>query len=516
MAYGNAEIFFRSHIEHPGNRMKRKQKKSQQSSPSRVDPVVEAANYRDLLSPQEYDLLLNEIQHDLPPAIRVNPLKTSTGFAQHLGQKYGWELAPVDFCSTGFRVLNAAVSDVSAALEHHLGMYYIQEVASMLPAELFTPPLTSDLILDMAASPGGKTTHLISRSGDRGLVIANDSSQGRIQALRSVLQNWGAVNYAVTRFPAERYGEWFPDTFDRILLDAPCSMQGLRTAESHPSRPVSEKESLQLSRRQRAMLSSAIRALRVSGEVVYSTCTLLPEEDEVVIDAVLREFAGKIEVSETHRALPMPAPGLSRYKDQVFVDDVEKSIRLWPHRYQTAGFFACHLRKIDVTPGSESEPPFRPLEAVNYQVLSPHDESEFCQTFTELYGYDLAEDLTANHRTLVRHFDKVFIFPVILLERSAGLPVQAAGILLGEQTPDGFLPSQSWVSRFGPNCTRGVIRLNEVESAEWVQGKSLDQTPTGSMPEQKYLIVLDHQGYALGRASFTGNGLKNLLRKRLT
>ena len=88
MAYGNVKIFFGSHIEHPGNRMKRKQKKSQQSSPPRVDPVVEAANYRDLLSPQEYDLLLNEIQHDLPPAIRINPLKTSTGFAQQLGQKY--------------------------------------------------------------------------------------------------------------------------------------------------------------------------------------------------------------------------------------------------------------------------------------------------------------------------------------------------------------------------------------------------------------------------------------------
>jgi len=195
----------------------------------------------------------------------------------------------------------------------------------MLPAELFTPPLAGDLILDMAASPGGKTTHLISRSGDNGLVIANDSSQGRIQALRSVLQNWGAVNYAVTRFPAERFGEWFPGTFDKILLDAPCSMQGLRTAESHHSRPVSEKESLQLSRRQRAMLSSAIRALRVGGEVVYSTCTLLPEEDEIVIDAILREFAGQIEVSDATHLLPSPAPGLSRYKDQVFSDNVEKA-----------------------------------------------------------------------------------------------------------------------------------------------------------------------------------------------
>lgn len=495
--------------------MKRKQKKTQRSPSSVFDPVNEAAKYRDLLSPHEYDQLLEEIERELPTAIRINPLKTADGFAQNLGRKHGWELAQVDFCPTGYRVLNTPASDISATLEHHLGMYYIQEVASMLPAELFTPALPGDLILDMAASPGGKTTHLISRSGDSGLVIANDSSQGRIQALRSVLQNWGAVNYAVTRFPAERFGEWFPGTFDRILLDAPCSMQGLRTAESHPSRPVSEKESLQLSRRQRAMLSSAIRAVRVGGEVVYSTCTLLPEEDEIVIDAILNEFWGQIEVRDTTHVLPSPAPGLSRYKDQVFADNLDKSIRLWPHRYQTAGFFACHLRKLETTSGSTSEPPYRPLESVNYEVFSPREENEFCESFTALYGYNLAEDLARDQRTLVRHFDKVFIFPGILLERFAGLPVQAAGILLGERTPDGFIPSQSWVSRFGPRCTRGIIQLSENESADWVQGKNLDCTSAGNPPEHKYLIVLDHQGYALGRAAYTTNGLKNLLRKRL-
>ena len=495
--------------------MKPKHKKTQRSSSVGVDPVSEAAKYRDLLSPQEYSQLLEEIQRDLPPAIRLNPLKTTEGFAQHLSRKYGWELTLINFCPTGYRVLNAPTAGISATLEHHLGMFYIQEAASMLPAELFTPPLAGDLILDMAASPGGKTTHLISRSGDNGLVIANDSSQGRIQALRSVLQNWGAVNYAVTRFPAERFGEWFPGTFDKILLDAPCSMQGLRTAESHHSRPVSEKESLQLSRRQRAMLSSAIRALRVGGEVVYSTCTLLPEEDEIVIDAILREFAGQIEVSDATHLLPSPAPGLSRYKDQVFSDNVEKSIRLWPHRYQTAGFFACPLRKLETTPGSTSEPPFRPLESVNYEVLSPREVNEFCETFTELFGYDLAEDLARDQRTLVRHFDKIFLFPTILLERFAGLPVQAAGILLGELTPDGFLPSQSWVSRFGPRCTRGIIQLTENESADWVQGKNLDYTSVGKPPEYPYLIVTDQQGYALGRAAHTTNGLKNLLRKRL-
>ena len=297
--------------------MKRKQKKSRIANPQPVVPSIQAETFRELLSLAEYELLLAEIERPLPAAIRINPLKTSPVFPRSLESKYSWQLEDIPFCPTGYRVLNAPTAAISAALEHHLGMYYIQEVASMLPVELFSPFLAGELILDMAASPGGKTTHLVSRGTDQSLVLANDSSQGRIQALRSVLQNWGAVDYAVTRFPAERFGEWFPETFDKVLLDAPCSMQGLRTAESHPSRPVTAKESLQLSRRQRAMLVSAIHALRVGGEVVYSTCTLLPEEDELVVDAILREFAGSIEITDAQRLLPFPAPGLTKVQEQL-------------------------------------------------------------------------------------------------------------------------------------------------------------------------------------------------------
>jgi 16S rRNA (cytosine1407-C5)-methyltransferase len=495
--------------------MKRKQKKSIASNLPAADPALQAAEYRGLLSSAEYDMLLAEIDQPLPPAIRVNPLKTDPSFVQTLSAKYGWQLEPVPFCPTGYRVRNAPAAAISAALEHNLGLYYIQEVASMLPVELFTALNPGELILDMAASPGGKTTHLISRSADTTFVLANDSSQGRIQALRSVLQNWGAVNYAVTRFPAERFGEWFPDTFDKVLLDAPCSMQGLRTAESHPSRPVTAKESAQLSRRQRAMLTSAIRALRVGGEVVYSTCTLLPAEDEMVVDAILHDFSSLIEITDAQRILPVPAPGLTHYQDLAFSPDLKNSIRLWPHRYQTAGFFACHLRKLDETPGPTSEPPARPLEAVQFHVFSPREERAFCQLFTDTYGFDLAVELAAHHRTLVRHYEQVFIFPRHLLERFTTLPVQAAGMLLGEDTPGGFLPSQAWVSRYGSRCSSGVLRLTENESAEWIKGNNLESLDAPHMPDQKFIIVLDHEGHALGRAARAESGLKNLLRRRL-
>lgn len=495
--------------------MKRKRKQTTIEVASLPSPTVLAEAYRDLLSAAEYQELLASLEKPLPPSFRINPLKTTPDFIPRLADKYGWQLEPIPFCPTGYRVPNAAPSALSAALEHKLGMYYIQEAASMLPVELFSAFDPADLILDMAASPGGKTTHLVSRSDDRGLILANDSSQGRIQSLRFVLQNWGAVNYAVTRFPAERFGEWYPGVFDKILLDAPCSMQGLRTAESHPVRPVTSRESSQLSRRQRAMLTSALHALRVGGEIVYSTCTLLPEEDEMVVDAILREFAGVVELTDVQQSLPRPAPGLLHYQEFTFSASLQHAIRLWPHRLDTAGFFACHIRKIAPLGSPAKPPPFRPLEQVAYHVFSAREEDAFCSEFIRAFGFDLAADLMAHGRTLVRHYEQVFIFPSMLLERFSGLPVQAAGMLLGEQNPDGFLPSQAWVSRYGAQCTRAVMTLDEESSSAWLAGENLD-LPGAKLPEDpRYIIILDHTGVPLGRAASSSTGLKNLLRKKV-
>jgi len=495
--------------------MKRKKKQTSPDATAPVSPAVLAEAFRETLSVAEYHELIASLDKPLSPSFRVNPLKTTPDFIPSLKEKYAWQLEPIPFCSTGYRVLNAAPSVISATLEHKLGMYYIQEAASMLPVELFSSFDPADLILDMAASPGGKTTHLVSRSGDRGLVLANDSSQGRIQSLRFVLQNWGAVNYAVTRFPAERFGEWYPAVFDKILLDAPCSMQGLRTAESHPVRPVTSRESTQLSRRQRAMLASAVHALRVGGEVVYSTCTLLPEEDEMVVDAILREFPAVLEVTDVQYKLPRPAPGLSHYQKVSFSDPVQRSVRLWPHRLDTAGFFACHLRKTAHLDSPAKPAPTRSLELVSYHTFTASEEDAFCNELFNTFGFDLAADLAACGRTLVRHYEQVFIFPSMLLERFSGLPVQAAGMLLGEQTPDGFLPSKAWVSRYGAQCNRAVLRLDKGSTTAWLAGENMDLPAMLPPQDINYLVILDHTGIPLGRAARTPSGLKNLLRKKM-
>ena len=158
--------------------------------------------YRDFLSAAEFEQLLQAVLRPLPPAIRINTLKIAVDAARHTWPAwYGWQVQPVVFCDTGWQVSGG---DVAKTLEHKMGFYYIQDAASMLPGEMFSFEQDVPLILDMAAAPGGKTTHLACKTGDRGLVIANDANSRRIPPLRAKLQDWGAMNVAIANYPGER------------------------------------------------------------------------------------------------------------------------------------------------------------------------------------------------------------------------------------------------------------------------------------------------------------------------
>lgn len=495
---------------------KRKKKPIQQNlSPEEV-LAEQLALFSPMLSADEFALLKEEVNQTLPPALRINPLKTDPGFAKTLSERYGWTLTQIPFCAEGFRVDVNGGTPISAALEHRTGQYYIQEAASMLPVMLFDMQAQEgSLNLDLAASPGGKTTHIVSRLSDRGLVLANDSSQGRIQALKVVLQHWGATNTAVSRFPGEKFGSWFPNTFDRVLLDAPCSMQGLRTAESHDSRPVTEKESRLLSQRQTALLTSALQALRIGGEVVYSTCTLLPLENEGVVESVLSKYGNSVVLLDSQNALPNPAPGIRRVGELEYQNDMSRVIRLWPHRYQTAGFFACLLQKTGEVPHKTVAAPEHSMEAAGFNELSNIETNRFANVFAQWTGYGLSVYLEENRRVLVRRDQRVFIFPAQLLERFRSLPVQSAGMLVGEWDGEEFIPSHEWVLRFGKQCSEILVKLDEERFSQFTRGEDLigfhDKVNSSSLVR----VVTDQADRIAGRGRIVSDRLKNLSSRHL-
>ena len=216
--------------------------------------------YRDFLDIVEFEQLLQAVQRPLPAAIRINTLKITVDKARRNWPAwYDWQVRPVPFCGAGWQVTGESIAQT---LEHKMGFYYIQDAASMLPVEIFSFEQDEPLILDMTAAPGGKTAHLVCKTGDQGLVIANDANGRRISPLRAKLQDWGAMNVAIANYPGEQFGGWFPETFDKVLLDAPCSGESLRMAERRKMQPVSAKERQALHRRQVELLLSAFRALK--------------------------------------------------------------------------------------------------------------------------------------------------------------------------------------------------------------------------------------------------------------
>jgi len=493
-----------------------RRKKTSSTAPYPAISARETAleQFRALLAPEDFQALLEELERPLLPAFRINPLKTSPQAVADWCNWYGWEVQPVVFCPTGWQVRQAR-TPLSQTLEHRMGHYYIQDAASMLPAELFDLPASPHpLILDLAASPGGKTTHLISRTLDRGLVLANDAGLERITPLRLVLQNWGTVNTAVTRFPAEKFGRWFPATFDWVLLDAPCSMQSLRPTESHPMRSISQREQSHLARRQTAMLLSALAAVKPGGQVVYSTCTLAPQEDEAVLDEIIRRLPFSVQINPVTDRLPAPAPALANAFGQVFHPQVQNALRLWPHRFSTSGFFAARLTRTGEVELPIEPPPARPLRETGQEPLNRSNLQEITHWLQNTYAFDLLSVLETYRLELWHSQTSVFAVPIAFLERFNELPCQMLGLKVLEETPDGWQPAHEWVNRFFNLFHAGRLVLPNEMMDEWLKGKDVPLPVSAANPPAVWL-VFDERNRFVGRGRSSGPWLKNLLPRRL-
>lgn len=258
-----------------------------------------------------------------PFSFRVNTLKADTGEVQRRFERYGISIRTVPWCEGAF----VADQPVSATIEHALGMIYIQDLASMLPARILHRAAPGGTILDMCAAPGSKTTQLAALMANRGSVVANDADPRRIRALISNIEKAGALNTIVTRYD----GRHFPDAqFDAVLLDAPCSSEGTRPLKNWI--PDYRRKSLL----QKKLILRAFDLLVPGGFLVYSTCTFAPEENEAVVNSLLRERDARIEPI----AITAPrASGLAEWKGTRFDDSLRDTIRLWPHLNDTDGFY---------------------------------------------------------------------------------------------------------------------------------------------------------------------------------
>lgn len=299
-------------------------------------PTIQAfERYRGIIP--DYEGFLDALRQPLPVSIRVNTLKIGVGAFRRLMAERGYHLTPVQGIEEAFLLHD--VEAPGSTLEYFLGYYHIQGFTSMLPAKILDPQ-PGEVVLDLCAAPGGKATYLAQLMQNRGLVVANDVKMDRISILRSHIDRLGTTSVLVCRYA----GQTFPTrmTFHRVLLDPPCSAEG--TYRVGPRPPLSEDRKVirRLSGLQRVLLHRALDVLQPHGTLVYSTCTYAPEENEAVIDEVVKH--GRVELLPI--PIPIPhSPGLLSWGGETFHSDLIKAVRIYPHQVNSWGFFIAHLRQ---------------------------------------------------------------------------------------------------------------------------------------------------------------------------
>jgi len=481
-----------------------------------LPPEIQQAitRYRPYLSPSDYQELLAAANRAAPSAVRVNLLKSSdpTQDLATWSDRYGWQTTPIPF-STNSRQVLSSQTPPGQTLEHRLGYYYVQDAASILPVSLFSTSTTPKLVLDMAASPGGKTTQLVDHNLDRDFVIANDSSAPRLSALRTVLQVWGSANHMITNFAGERLGDWFPQTFDCILLDAPCSMESLRVSASHPPRPITSDERSRLATRQLALLISAAKALKPGGELVYSTCTLAPEEDEAVVNALLDLAPDAFQIDKIPLGIPQ-APGLKAFQDQTFHPTLQNSWRVWPHIFETNGFFAVRLTKVADFSSDATRPPARPFSATGFTPIAHKQLGILDAQIVDLYGISLIPQLTQNGLILHQRGDSLHLIPKAYLDNFQALPFHSLGMPFGKVFHGDLALSVDIINRFGNLFVANAWTIPAENVAQWLSGQDVRNLDFQGLKMGSVVVIRDEMGRNLGAGKLSAHRLRNLLPNR--
>ena len=277
------------------------------------------ARMRALLG-SEYEDFLASFDRPLCTGLRRNPLKT--GFTGDLSR---FSLSPVPWCPTGFYY--AAVSRPGLSPYHAAGLYYLQEPSAMAPAELLDPQ-PGERVLDLCAAPGGKSTQLAGKLRGKGLLVCNEINAKRAKILSGNIERLGISNALVLNEHPKRLEERFAGYFDKILVDAPCSGEGMFRKEEAAVTDWTEDTNAICANRQLEILTSAAAMLRPGGRLVYSTCTFSPVENEGVIS----DFCGKIPIFSVEKPdVPFFSPGRPDWVANP-APGLEKTFRLWPHK----------------------------------------------------------------------------------------------------------------------------------------------------------------------------------------
>ncbi len=457
-------------------------------------PPAFVTRMRDLLD-DEAEAFLASYAGPACAGLRVNPAKIEPAV---FAPASPWSLTPVPWCPTGFLIDNEARPGRHPW--HAAGLYYLQEPSAMVVAEaLAIRP--GHLVLDLAAAPGGKATHLAALLGGEGLLVANEFVRARIKPLGENLERWGARNVVLLNDEPARIAAGLGPVFDRVLLDAPCSGEGLFRKTPAARTEWSSDHVAGSAIRQSSLLATAARSVRPGGLLLYSTCTFNPTENERVIAAFLATHPGWDVADIPHP--PSVDPGRPDWADPPD-PRLARAARLWPHRARAEGHFLALLR----APGDE-----RPDSPMPGDLHRPPSQSPDPAALLSWRAF-AAATLTASlpEERLVATGSRLTLRPAVDLDFGS-LAVVRNGLWLGDCRPGRFEPSHALALALHAGDAANRLDLNEEHAARYLSGHTLEAP---GPPGWVLVTVGDHPlGWGRRTATTVKNHYPKGLRRRL-
>ncbi len=430
-------------------------------------------------------------QQPLRRSLRVNTLKISVADFLRQTADYGWQLTPIPWCAEGFWITRRTEDDalpLGSVAEHLSGLFYIQEASSMLPVTaLFNAQPQPERVLDVAAAPGSKTTQMAALMNNEGMILANEYAASRVKVLHANISRCGISNTAITHFDGRVFGAALPETFDAILLDAPCSGEGVIRKDPDALRNWTLESTQEIAATQRDLIDSAFHALKPGGTLIYSTCTLNMLENQQVVMWLCQRYPDALEIE--------PLADLFPGAEQAVTP--EGFLHVFPQLFDSEGFFVARLRKTAgvaplPTPGYKvGKFPFSPLSRKDAQTVI-HAAAK-----SGLHWQD--------NLTLWQRDKEIWLFPAAVEPLIGQVRFSRIGLKLAETFNKGYRWQHEAVIALARPDSANSVELSESEAEEWYRGR--DIWPQAPLPRDEVLVTWQQQ--PIGLAKKVGARIKN-------
>lgn len=484
-------------------------------------PLEFVNRMKSLLGEEEFQKFMSSYNNPRYAGIRVNTLKVSIDDFRKLSP---FELRRIPWCESGFYVDEGLKPGKHPY--YHAGLYYIQEPSAMAPAEVLGVN-PGDRVLDLCAAPGGKSTQIAAKLQGQGILVTNDISADRTKALAKNMELYGVRNAVVLNETPEAIARNFPHYFDKILIDAPCSGEGMFRKDEDMARQWERHSVQKCTMMQRDILRVAADLLAPGGTIVYSTCTFAPEENEDrIFEFLLENKDFRVLPLATEHGVQPGRPDWLTHPQAAAEPELAKQTagcgRLWPHRIDGEGHFLAVLRhqgepriaeeSLPVAGQDASRPHEKARKGKSSQPVSREiSEGELLKSWEDFAGEQLVE-IPDGHRVLFG--GHVYVSP-LPKERLAGLKTVRPGWYVGTVKNGRFQPGHPLAMGLRPGEARRVVDLSleQGEAIRYLKGETLEM-PEGrvsrdaALPPKGY-VLMTVNGYPLGWGKWQDGIIKN-------